>query len=482
MSQLGTPDNPLLVAVVGSGPSGFYAVDALLKTDLEVRINMFERLPVPYGLVRSGVAPDHPKLKQAIKVYARLAEAGEFNYIGNVTAGRDISIDELRATHHALILTCGAETDRRLGIPGEDLPGSYTATEFVGWYNGHPDYRDRQFDLSHETAVIIGQGNVAADVSRILAKTVDELKHTDISKHALDVLAASKVKNIYVIGRRGPAQAKFTSKELKEFGALADCDPVIDADELALNPESEAELENTGNKKIYDLFCGFADREAVKDRRCIFTFLKSPREILGDGRVERLLIEKNTLSGEAFRQSARGSGETFSLDTGIVFRSIGYHGIPMPGVPFDESRGVFSNDKGRVTRDGAVERGLYTAGWIKRGPTGIIGTNKADSVETVGLLLEDLDGLDNGENKRGAEGCLPASRPAQHPPHQLCRLEKNRCRRNRTRRTRRQTQGEIYLHRRNAGPAGLTPCRLFTMFLVRHSCAGRNPVDNLHTL
>ena len=408
MSQLGTQDNPLLVAIVGSGPSGFYAVDALFKTDLEVRINMFERLPVPYGLVRSGVAPDHPKLKQAIKVYARIAEAEEFNYIGNVSVGTDISVDELRESHHAVILTCGAETDRRLGIPGEDLHGSYTATEFVGWYNGHPDYRDRKFDLSHETAVIIGQGNVAADVSRILAKTVDELKHTDIAEHALEVLAESKVKNIYVIGRRGPAQAKFTSKELKEFGALADCDPVIDGDELALNPESETELadrSNSVNKKIYGLFCGFVDRELSMDKRCIFTFLKSPREMLGEGRVGRLLIEINTLSGEPFRQSARGSGVTFSIDAGIVFRSIGYHGIPMPGVPFDESRGVFSNDKGRIIKDGAVDRGLYTSGWIKRGPTGIIGTNKADSVETVGLLLEDIDKLDTGESKRGAAGC-----------------------------------------------------------------------------
>ena len=408
MSRLGTRENPLIVAVVGSGPSGFYAVDALIKADLEVRINMFERLPAPYGLVRSGVAPDHPKLKRVINVYARIAEAEQFNYIGNVTTGKDISIAELRATHHAVILTCGAETDRRLGIPGEDLAGSYTATEFVGWYNGHPDYRDREFDLSHETAVIIGQGNVAADVSRILAKTVDELKHTDIADNALDALAGSKIKNIYVIGRRGPAQAKFTSKELKEFGALAACDPVIDAKELVLNPESETELAdktNAGNKKIYDLFCGFADRELTTDKRCIFTFLKGPREMLGNGRVERLLIEKNTLSGEPFRQSARGSGETLTIDAGIVFRSIGYHGIPMSGVPFDESRGVFSNDKGRIIKDGAVDPGLYTAGWIKRGPTGIIGTNKADSVETVGMLLEDIDKLDTGESKSGATGC-----------------------------------------------------------------------------
>ena len=408
MSRLGTRDNPLIVAVVGSGPSGFYAAGALIKADLEVRINMFERLPVPYGLVRSGVAPDHPKLKQAIKVYAKIAEEEQFNYVGNVTVGTDISVDELRETHHAVILTCGAETDRRLGIPGENLPGSYTATEFVGWYNGHPDYRDRKFDLSHETAVIIGQGNVAADVSRILAKSVDELKHTDIAGHALDTLADSKIKNIYVIGRRGPAQAKFTSKELKEFGALAACDPVIDAAELVLNRESETELAdktNAGNKKIYDLFCGYADREVTTNKRCIFTFLKSPREIIGNDRIERLLIEKNTLSGEPFRQSARGSGEMFSIETGIVFRSIGYHGILMSGVPFDESRGVFSNEKGRIIKDGAVDPGLYTAGWIKRGPTGIIGTNRADSVETVGMLLEDIDKLDTGEHKSGASGC-----------------------------------------------------------------------------
>ncbi len=408
MSRLGTPDNPLIVAVVGSGPSGFYAVGALIKSGLTISINMFERLPVPYGLVRSGVAPDHPKLKQAIKVYAKIAESEQFNYIGNVSVGTDISVDELRETHHAVIFTCGAETDRRLGIPGEDLPGSYTATEFVGWYNGHPDYRERTFDLSHETAVIIGQGNVAADVSRILAKTVDELKHTDIAQHALDALADSRIKNIYVIGRRGPAQAKFTSKELKEFGVLADCDPVVDEAELVLNPESEAELAektNAGNKKIYDLFCGFVGREATGNRRCIFTFLKSPREISGNGRVEQLLLEKNNLSGEPFRQSARGSGDTFSINAGIVFRSIGYHGIAMPGVPFDEYHGVFSNDKGRIIENGDVDPGLYTAGWIKRGPTGIIGTNRADSVETIGALLEDIDTLNTGKNKTGAPAC-----------------------------------------------------------------------------
>lgn len=408
MSKAGSPDNPLLVAIVGSGPSGFYATEALIKSDLTVKITMLERLPVPYGLVRSGVAPDHPKLKQAINVYARIAEADEFNYIGNITVGKDITVAELQQTHHAVILTCGAETDRKLGVPGEDLTGSYTATEFVGWYNGHPDYRDREFDLSHETAVIIGQGNVAADVSRILAKTVDELKHTDIAQHALDTLAESKVKNIYVIGRRGPAQAKFTSKELKEFGELAICDPVISAEDLQLNPESEAELaekSNAGSRKIFDLFEEFSQRELSKERQCRFTFLQSPVEISGNGRVEKITLERNSLSGEPFSQSARGTGEKLEVETGVVFRSIGYRGIAMPGVPFDEKRGVFSNELGRINENGDVVPGLYTAGWIKRGPTGIIGTNRADSVETVGSLLEDVDKLDTGEAKTGAEGC-----------------------------------------------------------------------------
>lgn len=408
MTQLGSEQNPLTVAIVGSGPSGFYATEALIKSDWNVHISMFERLPVPYGLVRSGVAPDHPKLKQAIKVYAGIAEAPEFSFLGNVTVGKDISVDELTTTHHAVIFTCGAETDRKLGVPGEDLPGSYTATEFVGWYNGHPDYRDREFDLSHETAVIIGQGNVAADVSRILAKTVNELKHTDIAQHALDALAESNIKNIYVIGRRGPAQAKFTSKELKEFGELTDCDPVIDPAELVLNPESETELAdkgNAGNKKVYDLFTVYADRPpARKSRRCHFTFLKGPSALSGDGKVEKIVLEKNNLSGEAFNQSARGSGDTIELDTGIVFRSIGYRGIPIPGVPFDERRGVIPNVDGRITNNDEVVPGLYTAGWIKRGPTGIIGTNRADSVETVGSLLNDLDKLETDEEKGGAEG------------------------------------------------------------------------------
>ena len=405
--DLGTAQHPLKVAVVGSGPSGFYATEALVKTGKVVEVNMLERLPVPYGLVRNGVAPDHPKLKQAIKVYAGIAESPGFHYFGNVAVGRDLSIDELRRTHHAVVLTYGAETDRRLGIPGEDLPGSHTATEFVGWYNGHPDYRDRTFDFSHEQAVVIGQGNVAADVARILAKTVDELRSTDIAEHALSALAESSIKTIYVIGRRGPAQAKFTSKEVREFGELVACDPFVDKSELVLNPESESELaekSNAGAAKVYELFKEFTERPpGAKTRRAVFTFLKSPREIIGESRVEKVILERNSLSGEAFAQSARGTGEMLELQAGLLFRSIGYHGVAMPGVPFDERRGVIPNDEGRVLDSGSAVQGLYAAGWIKRGPTGIIGTNRADSVGTINSLLKDAAGWPPDKGKRGAE-------------------------------------------------------------------------------
>ncbi len=399
MSKPGSSDQPLRVAIVGAGPSGFYAAEALLKSDISVKINLFERLPSPYGLVRSGVAPDHPKLKQAIQIYNKIASANAevLNFIGNVTVGLDISVDELKTYHHAVIFTCGAETDRRLGIPGEDLAGSHTATEFVGWYNGHPDYRDRQFDLSHETAVIIGQGNVAADVSRILSKTVDELKHTDIAEHALDALAESRIRDVYVIGRRGPAQAKFTSKELREFGELDDCDPIVDAAELELNPASTTELAektNIGNKKIYDMFVEYARRDTGNTtRRCHFQFLRSPIELIGDTRIEKVKLEHNQLSGEPFNQSARGSGKTYELETGILFRSIGYRGVAIDGVPFHEGWGTFPNIGGRMTEDEAIVPQLYAAGWIKRGPSGIIGTNRACSVETVNHLLQDMDKL-----------------------------------------------------------------------------------------
>lgn len=389
---------PARVAIVGSGPSGFYAADALIKAEPEVAVDMYDRLPTPFGLVRGGVAPDHPKIKNVIRIYERIAGDAAFGFLGNVHVGRDVSVEELRAHYDAVIFTCGAETDRNLNIPGIELTGSHTATEFVGWYNGHPDYLERSFDLSQEVAVVIGQGNVAVDVTRVLAKTVDELKDTDIAAHALDALAASKVKEVHVVGRRGPVQAAFTNKEIRELGELADCDLAFnDPGDFELNAASQAELEDAANigagrnwKVLEELRAG---QPAGKSRRIVVHFFRSPRELSGIGRVESLVLERNRLAGEAGNQWAEGTGETAAMECGLFFRSVGYRGVEIPGVPFEARRGVFPNEAGRIVADGAPVPGLYAAGWIKRGPSGVIGTNKPDSVETVRKLLEDLPAL-----------------------------------------------------------------------------------------
>jgi ferredoxin--NADP+ reductase len=402
--------SPIHVAIVGAGPSGFYAAEALLRSGLPVMVDMIERLPTPFGLVRSGVAPDHPKLKEAILVYDRIARAPGFNFLGNVSVGRDISVTELRGTHHAIVFACGAETDRRMAIPGEDLPGSYTATEFVGWFNGHPDYRDRTFDLSQEAVAIIGQGNVAADVCRILAKPVAQLRTTDIAEHALDALAESKVKEIHVIGRRGPVQAKFTTKELRELGEIVDCNALVDPAELTVNAESEAELghrSNINGPGNLSLFRAFASRKAEFGRRTIwFRFHLSPAALVGDGHVEKITLTRNLLEGAPFAQVARPTGEQIELPCGLVFRSIGYRGVPIPGLPFDESRGTVPHASGRVLDGAETLEGLYVTGWLKRGPTGIIGTNRADSVETVQSLLAELPKICD-RKKPGADALRP---------------------------------------------------------------------------
>ena len=407
MSNLGTARNPVRAAIVGSGPSGFYAAEALLESEPTVLVDMFERLPSPFGLVRSGVAPDHPKLKQPIRVYQQIAGSPPFRFLGNVTVGRDITVEELKGCYHVVIFACGAETDRSLGVAGEHLAGSHAATEFVGWYNGHPDYRDLVFDLSHETAVVIGQGNVAVDVCRILCKTADELRHTDICGHALEVLAQSKIRDVYMIGRRGPAQAKFTHQELRELGNLVGCDPVVDPRDLELNPASREELadrRNRANIKSYEVLQAFSARPTpTRHRCCHIQFLRSPRELKGEKRLERVVLARNRLEGEPSQQVARETGEAEELACGVLFRSIGYRGVPIAGVPFDDGRGVFPNRDGRIVDGQNVVPGLYVAGWIKRGPTGIIGTNREDSVATVNSLLADLPKIDAGA-KPGADG------------------------------------------------------------------------------
>ena len=387
---------PIRIAVVGSGPAGFYAAEALLA-DPNIQVDVFDALPAPFGLVRYGVAPDHPKIKNIIARYEKTAALPGFAFLGNVTVGRDISVEEMRRFYDAIVFSNGAQTDRRLGIPGEDLPGSYTATEFVAWYNGHPDYQDRAFDLSHECAVVIGQGNVAVDVARILCKTVDELANTDITARALEVLAESKVREVRMIGRRGPVQAAFTPPEMKELGEFGDCDLVVDPAELVLNDASRAELEVLKwreAQKNYDLLQAAASKEpAGKSRRLLIQFYRGPKELVGGPRLAGVVLERNQLSGEPGAQKAAGTGITELVPCGVLFRSVGYRGVPLAGVPFDEKNAVIPNVEGRVMQNGQPVPGLYAAGWIKRGPSGIIGTNKPDSFETVKSLLADMPAL-----------------------------------------------------------------------------------------
>ncbi len=393
MSKLGT-DRPLRVAIVGSGPSAFYAAEALLKLDIKVKVDMFEKLPVPFGLVRYGVAPDHLKIKNVVKVFEKIAENPNFSFLGNVTVGKNIMVFELQKFYDAMIFCIGAEADRRLGIDGEDLVGSHTATEFVAWYNGHPDYQDHHFDFSHPVAVVIGQGNV--DVSRILSKTPDELKTTDISQHALEILAESKIKEVHMYGRRDPAQASFTPSEIKEMGELADCTPVIDPEDLKLTETSLKELEDPARpvrKKNYEVLQHLATMKEARNRKFFLHFRRSPVAIIGKGRVQKIRFEINSLVGEPGSQKVRGTGKFEEIECGIIFRSIGYRGIPIKGLPFSDQTGVIPNQAGRVTDSEQIFAGCYTAGWIKRGATGIIGTNKADSGETVKSLLEDIDNL-----------------------------------------------------------------------------------------
>jgi ferredoxin/flavodoxin---NADP+ reductase len=396
--SIGTPENPLRVAIVGSGPSGFYAAEHLFKAlGAGVRVDMIERLPTPYGLVRGGVAPDHQKIKSVTKVYDRIAQREGFRFFGNVEYGTDATLDELKRHYNAVIFATGAQTDRSLGIPGEDLPGSYAATEFVAWYNGHPDYRDRQFDLSAERAVVVGVGNVAIDVARILARTCDELTSTDIADYALQALDASRVREVVVLGRRGPAQAAFTPAELKELGEMAEAEVIISPEDAALDPlsaEALAAAKDRDAEKNLALLKTYSEQPPQgKPRRIVFKFLASPLEIRGDGRVESVVIGRNVLvKRDDGSLAAKPTGETEEIPAGLIFRSVGYRGVALPDVPFDERAGVIPNREGRVVTvpHGEAVVGLYAVGWIKRGPSGVIGTNKPDSVETVERLLTDM--------------------------------------------------------------------------------------------
>jgi ferredoxin/flavodoxin---NADP+ reductase len=396
-TRIGTAEQPLRVAIIGSGPSGFYAAEHLQRSGPVVQVDMYDRLPTPFGLVRGGVAPDHQKIKSVTRIYDKIAAHPEFRFYGNVEFGRDVTHADVSAYYHAIVYAVGARTDRRMGVPGEHLPGSHSATEFVGWYNAHPDHRSLGFRLAGERAVVVGNGNVAMDLARILASTPEALAATDIADYALEALSQSAIREIVVLGRRGPAQAAFTTKELRELGELPGVDVIVDRAEVALDPLSHAEVarmpERTRDANL-EVLREFAARvPSGAPRRIVLRFLASPVAIIGDERVQGLEIEHNELyraEDGTLRPHAAQGRERLACD--VVFRAIGYQGVPLPGVPFDAWAGRIPNQGGRVIDPARGEpvSGEYAAGWIKRGPQGIIGTNKPDSQETAEALLADL--------------------------------------------------------------------------------------------
>jgi ferredoxin--NADP+ reductase len=389
----------LRAVVVGAGPSGFYATDQLLKAGFEV--DLFDALPTPFGLVRAGVAPDHPKIKSVTRVYDKIAAHERFRFFGGVELGADVSREELLARYHAVVYAVGTASDNRLGIPGEDLAGVHAATDFVGWYNGHPSHADHAFDLSCERAVVVGNGNVAIDVARMLMLAAEEVASTDTADHAVLGLTRSRVREVVLLGRRGPAQAAFTNPELLELGELVRADVVVDPADVELDAASAAWLgsddaDKTARRNVEILGdCAARGVASSRSHRVVLRFLRSPVEVLGDdsGRVRALRVAVNRIeSGDDGRLHAVPTGEEEVIPCGLVLRSIGYRGTPPPGVPFDERRGLIRNVGGRVVdAAGDPQRGEYAVGWIKRGPSGVIGTNKKCAADTVARIVEDRD-------------------------------------------------------------------------------------------
>jgi len=402
--------------VIGSGPAGFYAAGHLLKDgagghSINFEVDMIERLPTPWGLVRSGVAPDHPKIKSVTRVYEKTAAHPRFRFFGNVVFGEHVSREELLEHYHAIVYATGTPLDRPLGIPGEDLPGSHAATEFVGWYNGHPDHTDLEVDLrSAERAVVIGNGNVAIDVARMLVLSPSELAPTDTADHALQVLAKSRVSEVVIVGRRGPAQAAFTNPELLELGELADVDVIIDRAELdrALAVHDSGAEENITSRRNVEILRSYAERPpSGRPKRIVLRFLLSPTAFVSgqDGRLRAVELVRNELAlapGGGLRASPTEEREM--IPAGLAFRAIGYRGIPLPGVPFDERSGTIPNDGGRILdpATGSPLPGEYVVGWVKRGPSGVIGTNKKDAQETVDAILADASAGEKPLHKRSS--------------------------------------------------------------------------------
>ncbi|WP_275080836.1 FAD-dependent oxidoreductase [Mycolicibacterium pyrenivorans] len=394
---------PYHVAIVGSGPSGYFAAASLLKFadsgDRDVRVDMLEMLPTPFGLVRSGVAPDHPKIKSISAQFEKTALDPRFRFFGNIVVGDDVHPAELAERYDAVVYAIGAQSDRSLGIPGEDLPGSVAAVDFVGWYNAHPHFGEMAPDLTAGRAIVIGNGNVALDVARILVSDPDVLAATDIADHALESLHTRGVEEVVIVGRRGPLQAPFTTLELRELGeleALGDVDIVVDPADFADITDEDLEAAGKTVRNNIKVLRKYAERTPTDaKRRIVFRFRTSPIEIkAGEGtpkRVASIVLGRNELvSDAAGRVSAKDTGEREEVPAQLVVRAVGYRGLPTPGLPFDERAGTIPHVDGRV----ADSRNEYVAGWIKRGPSGVIGTNKKDSQETVDTLLADLSGAE----------------------------------------------------------------------------------------
>jgi ferredoxin/flavodoxin---NADP+ reductase len=384
------------VAVIGAGPAGFYAAADLLKAGCEV--DLYDAVPTPFGLVRFGVAPDHPKIKTVTRMYEKTAKHPAFRFFGGVCLGTDVSREDLLERYHAVLYAVGSADDRHLGIPGEDLPGCHAATEFVAWYNGHPDYADHEFDLSPERAVVIGNGNVALDVARMLVLEPDELAVTDTADHAMEPLMGAGVREVVVLGRRGPVQAAFTNPELLELGELTRADVIVHPEDMELDEHSAAwlasEEADAADRRRIEILSEYAAREPRgASHRLELRFLRSPVEVIEEGgRVAGLRVVRNRLEDEGGRLRAVPTGEEELIECGLVLRSIGYTGRTIPGVPFDSRRGTIRNEGGRVLGDdGEPLPGEYAVGWIKRGPSGVIGTNKKDAADTVSRMLEDAE-------------------------------------------------------------------------------------------
>jgi ferredoxin--NADP+ reductase len=408
-----TDDSPLRVAIIGAGPSGFYAAGQLLGlAEPQFAVDLYDRLPTPYGLVRSGVAPDHPKIKSVTRAYDKTTENERFRFFGHVELGGDITRAQLLEHYHVVLYTLGTSIDKRLGIPGEDLRGSHAATEFVAWYNGHPDHSGLEVDLQAEQVVVVGAGNVAIDVARMLALAPSELEITDTADHAIEVLRASGIKEITILARRGPLQAAFTNPELLEMGELERGDLEVigaDLDERSAIALQDADKTRRRNVEIIQDYA--ARPKTGKPITVRFRFVASPVELLGDehGHIRAVRIENNEIvARDDGSLAARGTGIFEDLPAQLVFRSIGYTGQPVGDIPFDERRGLISNDGGRVTdADGTHLVGEYVSGWIKRGPSGVIGTNKKDSQDTVDKILQDAAaGRLNAPSSHDIEGMI----------------------------------------------------------------------------